>query len=92
MAKKTSSVNLENKIWDEIKLYMEENGLENRKTAIEWMILERRALVAPKTVVNVVKEPIRKIESVEEVQYQEEVIEEAYTDETIDDIIGGIPD
>lgn len=44
MAKKPSTVNLEEAIWTEIEAFMEEHKV-NRNTAIEWMIIERKALL-----------------------------------------------
>lgn len=66
MAKIASTINIEEMFWNEIKLYMLQNNITNRNTAIEYMLLERRTLLSepnnktttePKTVVNeVVKE------------------------------------
>jgi hypothetical protein len=44
MAKQASTVNLEEMIWNEIEKYMKEKDV-NRNTAIEWMIIERKALL-----------------------------------------------
>lgn len=66
MAKIASTINIEEMFWNEIKLYMLQNNITNRNTAIEYMLLERRTLLSepnnkittkPKKVVNeVVKE------------------------------------
>ena len=44
MTKQASTVNLEETIWNEIEKYMKEKDV-NRNTAIEWMIIERTALL-----------------------------------------------
>lgn len=44
MTKQASTVNLEEAIWNEIEKYMKEKDV-NRNTAIEWMIIERTALL-----------------------------------------------
>ena len=44
MTKQASTVNLEEAIWNEIEKYMKEKDV-NRNTAIEWMIIERKALL-----------------------------------------------
>ena len=44
MTKQASTVNLEETIWNEIEKYMKEKDV-NRNTAIEWMIIERKALL-----------------------------------------------
>ena len=45
MSKKPSTVNLEESVWNDIELFMKENNV-NRNTAIEWMLIERRTLLA----------------------------------------------
>ena len=45
MPKKPSTVNLEESVWNDIELFMKENNV-NRNTAIEWMLIERRTLLA----------------------------------------------
>lgn len=45
MAKKSSTINLEMKIWNLIYDYMEANEIDNRNTAIEYMLLERDSLL-----------------------------------------------
>lgn len=45
MPKKPSTVNLEESVWNDIELFMRENNV-NRNTAIEWMLIERRTLLA----------------------------------------------
>lgn len=45
MAKKSSTINLEMKIWNLIYDYMEVNEIDNRNTAIEYMLLERDSLL-----------------------------------------------
>ena len=44
MAKKSSTINLEMKIWNLIYDYMEANEIDNRNTAIEYMLLEQDSL------------------------------------------------
>ena len=44
MAKKASTINIEENFWKEIEDYMSVHGI-NRNTAIEWMLLERRTLL-----------------------------------------------
>ena len=44
MAKKASTINIEENFWKEIEDYMSIHGI-NRNTAIEWMLLERRTLL-----------------------------------------------
>ena len=45
MPKKPSTVNLEESVWNDIELFMREKNV-NRNTAIEWMLIERRTLLA----------------------------------------------
>lgn len=45
MAKKSSTVHLEQSTWDEIEKYQKENGITGRNDAIERMLLERRLLM-----------------------------------------------
>ena len=45
MSKKPSTVNLEESVWNDIELFMKDNNV-NRNTAIEWMLIERRTLLA----------------------------------------------
>lgn len=45
MAKKSSTVHLEESTWKEIKDYQEENGGIGRNEAIERMLTERRLLI-----------------------------------------------
>ena len=42
MAKKTSSIHIENKLWDYIADYQLKNGIDSRNTAIEWILVEHR--------------------------------------------------
>ena len=44
MAKKASTINIEENFWKEIEDYMSIHSI-NRNTAIEWMLLERRTLL-----------------------------------------------
>lgn len=39
MAKKTGSVHLEEKVWDFIDSFKEDNKISSRSTALEWIIL-----------------------------------------------------
>ena len=39
MAKKTGSVHLEEKVWDFIDAFKEDNKISSRSTALEWIIL-----------------------------------------------------
>ena len=43
MAKRSSTINLENKIWEKIMAYAKANGI-NRNTAIEWIVLQHETL------------------------------------------------
>lgn len=45
MAKKASTINIEQIFWDEIAEYMERNEISNRNTAIEFMLLERKTML-----------------------------------------------
>lgn len=45
MAKKASTINIEQIFWDEIADYMERNEISNRNTAIEFMLLERKTML-----------------------------------------------
>lgn len=42
MAKKTSSIHIENSLWDYISDYQKEHGIDSRNTAIEWILIEHR--------------------------------------------------
>lgn len=66
MAKKPSTVNLEEAIWTEIEAFMEEHKV-NRNTAIEWMIIERKVLLnkASQVVVQQQVSPVSVPEQVE---------------------------
>ena len=70
MPKKPSTVNLEESVWNDIELFMRENNV-NRNTAIEWMLIERRTLLARTKNATTVQESIEN--KVEEV-YHEEVL------------------
>lgn len=63
MAKIASTINIEEMFWNEIKLYMLQNNITNRNTAIEYMLLERRTLLS---------EPNNKITTVNEVVKEKE--------------------
>ena len=63
MAKIASTINIEEMFWNEIKLYMLQNNITNRTTAIEYMLLERRTLLS---------EPNNKITTVNEVVKEKE--------------------
>lgn len=91
MAKTSSTVNLENQTWNEIKEYMKKNQLNSRNTAIEWMLLERRTLME-QTVMTNASNKLDKRAAEEFVDYQEPTAENDYTDDVIDNIIDGIPD
>lgn len=45
MAKKSSTVHLPEKVWEEIEEYQNQNGLSSRNDAIEQMFVERRLLL-----------------------------------------------
>lgn len=45
MAKKSSTIHIEEGFWDEISSYMKENKIDSRNTAIEQMLMERRVLL-----------------------------------------------
>lgn len=45
MAKKSSTVHLSEKVWEEIEEYQNQNGLSSRNDAIEQMFVERRLLL-----------------------------------------------
>lgn len=45
MAKKSSTVHLSEKVWEEIEEYQKQNGLSSRNDAIEHMFVERRLLL-----------------------------------------------
>lgn len=42
MAKKTSSIHIEQKLWDYIADYQKQNNIDSRNTAIEWILVEHR--------------------------------------------------
>ncbi len=93
MAKTSSTVNLENQTWDEIKAYMKANQLNSRNTAIEWMLLERRTLMAQKVVTTVIEEP-RQVTNQQAINYHEPEMdqEDEFLDELISDIQSGMPE
>ena len=74
MAKKPSTVNLEEAIWTEIEAFMEEHKV-NRNTAIEWMIIERKALLNKASQV-VVQQQVSPVSVPEQVQVIESEINE----------------
>ena len=45
MARKSSTIHIEESFWDDISRYMEENKINSRNTAIEQMLIERRMLL-----------------------------------------------
>lgn len=91
MAKKPSTVNLEESIWNDIEHYMEENGV-NRNTAIEWMLLERRILISSN---RNDKNEIKKEKEVD-INPSKDDVQEISDDNielsVIDDILEGMPD
>ena len=74
MAKKPSTVNLEEAIWTEIEAFMEEHKV-NRNTAIEWMIIERKALLNKASQV-VVQQQVSPVSVPEQVQVIESEVNE----------------
>ena len=69
MPKKPSTVNLEESVWNDIELFMKENNV-NRNTAIEWMLIERRTLLARSN--NITTTQAGEIDKPEE--YHEEIL------------------
>ena len=69
MPKKPSTVNLEESVWNDIELFMKENNV-NRNTAIEWMLIERRTLLARSNNITITK--ASEIDKPEE--YHEEIL------------------
>ena len=69
MPKKPSTVNLEESVWNDIELFMKENNV-NRNTAIEWMLIERRTLLARSN--NITTTQASEIDKPEE--YHEEIL------------------
>lgn len=45
MARKSSTIHIEESFWNEISGYMKENKIDSRNAAIEQMLLERRILL-----------------------------------------------
>jgi hypothetical protein len=74
MAKKPSTVNLEEAIWTEIEAFMEEHKV-NRNTAIEWMIIERKVLLNKASQV-VVQQQVSPVSVPEQVQVIESEVNE----------------
>ena len=85
MAKKASTINLEEKTWDEINEFMKENKC-NRNTAIEWMLIERRTLLNQRQFTNEPVKPETKITNI--VEYRDHA--EAETDYFLDDAIASL--
>lgn len=77
MAKKSSSVHIEEVIWDYIDSYKKEHNLGSRNTAIEWIILEHKA---------------GKISSVSTKNNIQNVIEESEKNDEMIDALKGIQD
>lgn len=42
MSKRTSSIHIENALWDYIDEYKDKNSIDSRNTAIEWILVEHR--------------------------------------------------
>ena len=82
MAKKASTINIEENFWKEIEDYMGIHGI-NRNTAIEWMLLERRTLLNSMNTQPKVEVP--KISNEQPKTTQEE---DVFLNDTIDDVFG----
>lgn len=77
MAKKSSTIHIENRSWNYIQDYMLKNGIDSRNTAIEHILLEHQTLMmdlSKKTVI-AQKEP----EKTENVSIEYTAIEENET-------------
>ena len=86
MAKKASTINIEENFWKEIEDYMSIHGI-NRNTAIEWMLLERRTLLnsmntQPKTEAPKISNERKQPKTTEEV--------DDFLDDAIDDVLEGL--
>ena len=88
MAKKASTINIEQIFWDEIADYMERNDIGNRNTAIEFMLLERRTLLNS-TNTNI-KTERTKNESVEKRPIIKAEESDDFLGDTIDDVFEGM--
>lgn len=42
MAKRTSSIHIENNLWEYIAEFQRQNDIDSRNTAIEWILVEHR--------------------------------------------------
>lgn len=83
MAKKASTINIEERIWELIENYMSKYDI-NRNKAIEWIVLEHESMLRNGIPVQEakIKEPIA----------SPKVIEESISIEEINDIFGSMSD
>ncbi|MBQ1785190.1 MAG: hypothetical protein II005_00450 [Turicibacter sp.] len=84
MAKKASTINIEENFWKEIEDYMSIHGI-NRNTAIEWMLLERRTLLNSMNTQS--KKEMPKVSN-EQKQSKTTQEEDDFLNDTIDDVFG----
>lgn len=88
MAKKASTINIEQVFWDEIADYMERNEISNRNTAIEFMLLERRTLLNSTT--TSIKAEAPKKEDIPKKPIIKEEDPDDFLDDTIDNVFDGM--
>ena len=84
MAKKASTINIEENFWKEIEDYMGIHGI-NRNTAIEWMLLERRTLLN-----SINTQPKKEVSRISNEQKRPKTTQEEddFLNDTIDDLFG----
>lgn len=90
MAKKSSTVHLEQSTWDEIEKYQKENGITGRNDAIERMLLERRLLMNLNIRPYSAQDAQNKIQPVKELKEEPEELRAA--DEAINGSFNDMPD
>ncbi|MBQ8992888.1 MAG: hypothetical protein IJ085_01970 [Turicibacter sp.] len=86
MAKKASTINIEENFWKEIEDYMSIHGI-NRNTAIEWMLLERRTLLNSMNTQS--KKEMPKISNEQKQPKTTEEVDD-FLDDAIDDVLEGL--
>lgn len=83
MAKKASTINIEERVWGVIEDYMAKYDI-NRNKAIEWIVLEHESMLRNGVPVQEAK--------IEEPIASPKVIEESISIEEINDIFGSMSD
>ena len=83
MARKSSTIHIEETFWNDIVEYMKENNIVSRNTAIEQMLMERRIILK---MMNPQPNPIPRV------KVQEQHTTEVESTDLTGDVINGLID